>query len=58
VLTILVTLFVIGGIVMFIHKVIMKNAMEKKLGRKVQDRELTSISSWMEDGKGSDESRK
>lgn len=57
-LTILVTLFLIGGAVMFIHKVIMKNAMEKKLGRKVQDRELTSISSWMEDGPGSDESRK
>ncbi|MGH3851739.1 MAG: hypothetical protein ACRDRT_18950 [Pseudonocardiaceae bacterium] len=48
----------IGGVVMFIHKVIMKNAMEKKLGRKVQDRELTSISSWMEDGQGSDDSRK
>jgi hypothetical protein len=57
-LTILVTLFVIGGVVMFIHKVIMKNAMEKKLGRKVQDRELTSISSWMEDDKSSDDARK
>jgi hypothetical protein len=38
-LTILLILFVVGGLVMFIHKVIMKNAMEKKLGRKVQDRE-------------------
>lgn len=49
-LTILVALFLIGGLIMFIHKVIMKSAMQKKLGRKVQDRELTSISAWMEDG--------
>lgn len=54
-LTILLILFVVGGLVMFIHKLVMKNAMEKKLGRKVQDRELTSISSWMEDGKSSND---
>ena len=33
---------------MFIHKVVMKGRMERTLGRKVQDRELTSISAWME----------
>jgi hypothetical protein len=48
-LTILITLFVVGGVFMFIHKVVMKSRMEKTLGRKVQDRELTSISAWMDD---------
>jgi hypothetical protein len=50
-LTILLALFLIGGLIMFIHKVIMKSAMQKKLGRKVEDRELTSISAWMDDDK-------
>jgi len=50
-LTILFILFLIGGLIMFVHKVVMKSAMQKKLGRKVQDRELTSISAWMEDKK-------
>ncbi len=46
-LTWMVLLFVIGGIFMFVHKLIYKRRMEKALGRKVQDRELTSLSSWM-----------
>lgn len=49
-LTLLLILFVIGGLIMFVHKVVMKSIMQKKLGRKVEDRELTSISAWMEDG--------
>ena len=48
----LVLLFLIVGIVMFIHKLIYKGAMQKKLGRKVDDRELTSISAWMDDKPG------
>ena len=57
-LTILLILFLIGGLIMFVHKIIMKHAMQKKLGRKVQDRELTSISAWMDDGKSADKSPK
>ena len=41
-------LFVIIAIIMFIHKLIMKSKMQRQLGRKVQDRELTSITAWME----------
>lgn len=44
-----VLFFLIVGVFMFIHKVIMKNRMEKQLGRKVSDRELTSLTSWMEE---------
>jgi hypothetical protein len=41
---------------MFVHKLIWKSAMQKKLGRKVEDRELTSISAWMDD-KPADQSK-
>ena len=54
----LVLFFLIIALVMFFHKVAMKGSMEKKLGRKVEDRELTSISAWMEDGKSSDKTPK
>lgn len=47
----LVLFFVIIALVMFFHKLAMKGSMEKKLGRKVEDRELTSITAWMEDKK-------
>ena len=40
--------FVIGGISMWIRKRYLKKVMEKGLGRKVEDRELTSISEWMD----------
>jgi hypothetical protein len=40
--------FLVIALYMFIHKVVMKNIMQKRLGRKVEDRELTSISAWME----------
>lgn len=49
----LVLFFVIIALVMFFHKLAMKNSMEKKLGRKVDDRELTSITAWMDEPKGS-----
>jgi hypothetical protein len=39
---------------MFIHKLVMKSRMQKQLGRKVQDRELTSISAWMDEPAGKD----
>ena len=38
----------IGGIGMWIRKRYLKKLMERGLGRKVEDRELTSISEWME----------
>ena len=50
--------FIVIAVVMFFHKLAMKNSMEKKLGRKVQDRELTSITSWMEDSKDPNQSSK
>lgn len=48
----LVVFFLIVALYMFVHKVIWKRAMAKKLGRKVEDRELTSISAWMDDKPG------
>ena len=53
----LVLFFLVIALVMFVHKVIYKNAMEKKLGRKVEDRELTSISAWMDDKPRKDQSK-
>ena len=41
-------ILVIGGISMWIRKRYLKKVMERGLGRKVEDRELTSISEWME----------
>ena len=52
----LVLFFLIIAAVMFIHKLVFKSAMQKKLGRKVEDRELTSISAWMDDKPGEDKS--
>ena len=39
---------VIVSLGLFVHKVIYKRRMERTLGRKVNDRELTSLTSWME----------
>ena len=49
-----VIFIVLVSLFMFAHKVIYKRRMERTLGRKVDDRELTSLSSWMsaEDEKG------
>jgi hypothetical protein len=41
-------MLVIGGIGMWIRKRYLKKVMERGLGRKVEDRELTSITEWME----------
>jgi hypothetical protein len=49
----LVLFFLVIALVMFVHKLIWKRTMEKKLGRKVADRELTSISAWMDEKPGS-----
>jgi hypothetical protein len=54
----LVLFFVVVALVMFFHKVAMKGSMEKKLGRKAEDRELMSITAWMDDGKSPDKSPK
>jgi len=43
--------FIVIGIIMFVHKLVYKNRMEKTLGRKVEDRELTSLSAWMNEDK-------
>lgn len=39
---------VIGGIGMWMRKRYLKRLMEQGLGRRVEDRELTSISEWMD----------
>ena len=47
-LTTAIIVFILVSIYMFIHKIVYKRVMQKRLGRKVEDRELTSISSWMQ----------
>jgi hypothetical protein len=41
--------FLIVSLFLFIHKLVYKRRMERTLGRKVNDRELTSLTSWMEE---------
>ncbi len=33
---------------LFVHKLVYKRRMERSLGRKVNDRELTSFTAWMD----------
>jgi hypothetical protein len=33
---------------LFVHKLVYKRRMERSLGRKVDDRELTSLAAWMD----------
>lgn len=40
--------FAIGGLSMWLRKRYLKKVMEKGLGHKVEDRDLTSISEWMD----------
>ncbi len=40
---------VLVSLALFVHKVVYKRRMERTLGRKVSDRELTSLTSWMEE---------
>jgi hypothetical protein len=49
VLTIAVTIMALVAVYMFVHKVIYKRRMERQLGRKVDEREMTSLTSWMND---------
>jgi hypothetical protein len=48
VLLYVVIFFLIVSLFLFIHKLVHKRRMEKSLGRKVTDRELTSLTSWMD----------
>lgn len=40
--------FAIVTLFLFVHKLVYKRRMERSLGRKVNDRELTSLTSWMD----------
>ncbi len=44
---VLAALVILISIVMFIQKVVLKGRMARGLGRKVNDRELTSLTAWM-----------
>ena len=44
----LVLFFLVVSLFLFIHKLVYKRRMEKSLGRKVNDRELTSLTAWMD----------
>lgn len=39
---------VLVSLFLFVHKLVYKRRMERSLGRKVSDRELTSLTSWMD----------
>ena len=54
----LILFFLVIALFIFIHKVVMKRRMEKQLGRKVVDRELTSLTAWMEEPGDSDQNKK
>lgn len=47
-LIILAALLVLSAILIFMRKLVLKGRLQRGLGRKVEDRELTSISRWME----------
>jgi hypothetical protein len=47
-LDLMLLLFGAVTLYLFIHKLVYKKRMQRRLGRKVEDRELTSITSWME----------
>ena len=40
--------FMIVSLFLFVHKIVYKRRMERGLGRQVSDRELTSLTSWMD----------
>ena len=44
----LVIFFAVVSLFLFVHKLVYKRRMERSLGRKVTDRELTSFTSWMD----------
>lgn len=57
-LSIIFAVFIVIAILLFIQKIVYKRRLERGLGRKVADRELTSINSWMDASKSEDHSRK
>ena len=44
----LVIFFLVVSLFLFLHKLVYKRRMERSLGRKVDDRELTSLTAWMD----------
>lgn len=44
----LLVFFSIIALFLFVQKVVYKSRLQKSLGRRVEDRELTSLTSWME----------
>lgn len=48
VIEIFILLAVLIALLLFIQKVVMKRRLQRGLGRKVEDHELTSLNSWME----------
>jgi hypothetical protein len=48
VLVYLLIFFAVISLFLFIHKLVYTRRMERSLGRKVSDRELTSLTSWMD----------
>jgi hypothetical protein len=47
-LLIIAVVLLISGFLLWVRKIVLKRRMEKGLGRKVKDSELTSITEWME----------
>jgi hypothetical protein len=45
---IIAAVLLISGFLLWVRKMILKRRMERGLGRKVKDSELTSITGWME----------
>jgi hypothetical protein len=48
ILLVIFAVLVISAILMFFRKLVLKGRLERGLGRKVNDQELTSINAWME----------
>lgn len=44
----LLIFFAVVSLFLFVHKLVYKRRMERSLGRKVSDRELTSLTSWLD----------
>ena len=44
----LLIFFLVVSLFLFVHKLVYKRRMERSLGRKVDDRELTSFTAWMD----------
>lgn len=45
---ILIASLIVSGVASWMIKFMLRRRMERGLGRKVEDRELTSINTWME----------